>query len=59
MDLRTGHLEDRYPAQAFLLLLFTMKIFCIFFRVNFSKKMYFFAFWRKKIRRHLVEVVLL
>ena len=58
MDLQTGHLEDRYHAQIILLLLFTMRFFCIFFRDNFPPKMYFFALWRKKIMRHLVKVVL-
>ena len=60
MDLQTGHLEDRYHGRIILLLLsFTTKIFCIFFRINFSKKLYFFAFWRKKISTHLVKGVLL
>ena len=40
MDLQTGHLEDRDHARI-ILLLFTMKFFCIFFRINFSKKLYF------------------
>ena len=26
-----------------------------FFGINFSKRLYFFAFWQKKIRRHLVK----
>ena len=60
MALQTGHLEDRYYARIILLLLlFTMKFFCIFFQISFSKKLYFFAFWHKKIVRHLVKVVLL
>ena len=60
MDLQTGHLEDKYHAHiTLLLLLFTMKFFCKFIRNNFSKKFYFFAFWRKKIRKHLVKGVLL
>ena len=34
-------------------------IYSIFFRIRFSKKKPgFFAFWRKKIRRHLVKGVL-
>ena len=33
----------RYYARIILLLLFTMKFFCIFFRINFSKKLYFFC----------------
>ena len=37
-----GHLEDRYHARFTLLLLFTMKFFYIFFRINFSKKFNFF-----------------
>ena len=41
-----------------LLLLFTVKLFCIFFQITFPKKFYFFAFWRKKIRMHLVKGVL-
>ena len=60
MDLQTGHLEDRDHAQIFLLLLlFTTKFFCVFFQINFSKKLYVFAFWRKKVKRHLVKGVLL
>ena len=60
MDLQTGHLEDRDHAQIFLLLLlFTMKFFSVFFRINFSKKLYVFAFWRKKVKKHLVKGVLL
>ena len=51
--LQTVHLEDRYHMQIILLLLFTIKFSCIFFQINFSKN--FFAFWRKKIRRHLVR----
>ena len=46
-------------ARIILLLLFTMKFFCFLFRINFSKKLNFFAFWWKKIRRHLVKSVLL
>ena len=41
MDLQTGHLEDRYHARI-ILSLFTMKFFCIFFQINFSKKVLFF-----------------
>ena len=37
-----GHLEDRYHTRFTLLLLFTMKFFYIFFRINFSKKFNFF-----------------
>ena len=48
MDLKNGHLEDKYHARMILLLLFTMKCFCIFFR-NFF---FFLTFWHKKIRRH-------
>ena len=59
MDLQTGHLEDRYNARIVLLLLFTTNFFPIFYRINFSKKLYIFALWRNKIRRHLVIVVLL
>ena len=59
MDLQTGHLEDRYNARIVLLLLFTTNFFSIFYRINFSKKLYIFALWRNKIRRHLVIVVLL
>ena len=36
-----GHLEDRYHARFTLLLLFTMKFFYVFFRINFSKKVNF------------------
>ena len=57
MDLQTGHLADRYHAQIILLLLCTMKLFLyFFFWISFSKKLFFFAFWCKKIRRHLVKV---
>ena len=42
MDLQTGHLEERYHARIILLLLLTMKIFCIFLLIRFSKKKYFF-----------------
>ena len=42
MDMQTSHLEDRYHARNILLLLFTMKSFCIFSRINFSKKLHFF-----------------
>ena len=42
MDLQTGHLEDRYHARIILLLLFIMKVFCIFWQINFSKKLEFF-----------------
>ena len=55
MDLQTGHLEDRYHTRIILLLLFTMKFFCIFSESIFPKKCIFFAFWRKKIRRYLVN----
>ena len=37
MDLQTDHLL----LLLLLLLLFTMKFFCIFFRINFSKKLHF------------------
>ena len=58
MDLQTGHLEDRYHVRIVSLSLFTMKFFCIFFfHINFPQKMYFFAFWHKKISRHLVKGV--
>ena len=43
MDLQTSHLEDRYHARIILLLLFTIKLFCIFFRINFSEKNFFFC----------------
>ena len=43
MDLQTSHLEDRYHARIILLLLFTIKLSCIFFRINFSEKLYFFC----------------
>ena len=67
MDLQTGHLEDRYHARIILLLLFTMKAFCIFFRSEslfpiffiFYFIFFFFAFWRKMIRIHLGKGVLL
>ena len=59
MGLQTGHLEDKYHAQIIVLLLFTVKIFCIFLQISFSKNLFFFVFWRKKIRRHLVKGVLL
>ena len=36
-----GHLEDRYHARFTLLLLFTMKFYYVFFRINFSKKVNF------------------
>ena len=49
MDLKNGHLEDKYHARMILLLLFTMKCFCIFFRNFFF---FFLTFWHKKIRRH-------
>ena len=38
-DLQTGHLEDRDHARIFLLL-FTMKLFCFFFRSIFPKKLF-------------------
>ena len=59
MDLQTGILEDRYRVRIILLLLFTIKIFLYFFPSHFFQKVLFFAFWGKKIRRHLVKVVLL
>ena len=43
MDLQTSHLENRYHARVILLLLFTMKVFRIFFQINFSKKLYLFS----------------
>ena len=48
MDLQTGHLEDRDPTRIILLLflLFTMKLFCIFFLNTL-------------IQRHLMKDVLL
>ena len=46
------------PRANHLLLLYTMKLFYIFFWINFSIFV-FFAFWRKKIRSHLVKGVLL
>ena len=42
MDLQTGHLEEKYHASVMSLLLFTMKFYCIFFRIKFSKKLFFF-----------------
>ena len=39
MDLQTGQLEDSYHARIILLLLFIMKVFCIFFRVIFPQKL--------------------
>ena len=59
MDLQTGHLEDKYQARIIVLLLFTMRIFCIFFQINFSIFFFFSIFWRKNIRRHLVKDALL
>ena len=59
MDLQTDYLEDRYHERIILLLLFTMKFFCTFFWINYSNFFFLFAFWRKKIRRHLVKVFLL
>ena len=41
MDLQTGHLEDRYHARIILLLLFTMKFFCIFSKLIFQKIVFF------------------
>ena len=38
MDLQIGHLEDRYNARIILLLLCTMKSFCIFFPNQFFQK---------------------
>ena len=38
MDLQTGHLEDKYHARIILLLLFTVKFFCIFFLSQFFQK---------------------
>ena len=35
MDLKTGHLEDRYHARINLLLLFSIKFFYIFFPNQF------------------------
>ena len=46
-------------ANHFMIIVYYEVHLHLFFRVNFSKKTYFFAFWRKKIRRHLVKVVLL
>ena len=43
MDLQTSHLENRYHARIILLLLFIVKFFCIFFQINFKKKLYFFC----------------
>ena len=72
MDLQTCHLEGRYHARIILLLLSLLSLLLLllilwyyevllyfFFWINFSRKLYSFAFWRKKIRRHLVKVVLL
>ena len=51
-------LNDRGYARIILLLLFTMKFFCISFRINFFKKLFFFAFWCKKIKRYSVSSIL-
>ena len=55
MDLQTGHLEDRYHARIILLLLFTLKFFCIISESIFPKNCFFFAFWRKKIQEAFSE----
>ena len=49
MGLQAGHLEDRYHAQIILLLLFTVKIFCIFLQINFSKNL--LVFLRSDVRK--------
>ena len=50
-----GHLEDRYHARFTLLLLFTMKFFYIFFRINFSKKFNFFCVLAQENQDELSE----
>ena len=40
MNQQTGHLKDRYHAQIILLLLCTMKLFCIFFANQFFKNIF-------------------
>ena len=42
MDLQTSYLEERYHARIILLLLFTMRVFCIFFPNQFFQKIVFF-----------------
>ena len=54
MELQTGHLDDRYHPQI-ILLLFTLKFFCIFFRINFSKKLYFFCVLGKETQEAFSE----
>ena len=44
----TGRLEDIYHTLIILLLLFTMKFFCIFFRTIFPKKCIFLCSGVKK-----------
>ena len=43
MDLQTIHLEDMYHVQIILLLLFTMKFFGIFIRINLYRSKSFFT----------------
>ena len=60
IDLQIGHLKDIPCANYFFIIYY--EGFLYFFRINFSKKLYFFAFWRKNqesVRKHLVKGVLL
>ena len=46
-------------ANYFIVIIYSEVFFVFFFRITFSKKLYFFAFWSKKIRRRRVKVALL
>ena len=45
-------------ADYFIIIIYH-EVFCIFFPINFSKKLFSFLLWRKKISRHLVKGFLL
>ena len=47
------------PYANYFIIIIYYEVFLYFFPNNFSKKVYFFVFWRKKIRRHLVKAVVL
>ena len=46
-------------ANYFIIIIYYEVFFFFFFLNQFFQKIVFFAFWRKKIRRHLVKGVLL
>ena len=53
-------IKRQIPCTNYFIIIIYYEVFLyFFFRINFSKKLCFFAFWSKKIKTYLVKVVLL